>query len=275
MLKNVSGEDQIRCLNVGCGTKFHHDWVNIDMASYSPMVKKVNLLKGIPFPDNSFDAVYHSQVLEHIPKENAQQFIKECLRVLKPNGILRVVTPDFENMVDEYKRLLLQNLAAPTDTSKANYEWIMLEILDQIVRTQSGGLMAKYLQQPSMINEQYVMERIGFVGANFRKGYLKMALSSATMFRKAVSFVLHKIETKLFWSKAKEIGKFRLSGEVHTWMYDRYSLSELLKICGFMDIVVKTPFESAIPQWSKYELDVKNGQVYDPTSLFVEGRKRQ
>ena len=41
-------------LNVGCGNKYHKDWVNIDMVSYSPYVKKVNLIKGIPFPENSF-----------------------------------------------------------------------------------------------------------------------------------------------------------------------------------------------------------------------------
>jgi predicted SAM-dependent methyltransferase len=263
-------------LNVGCGTKFHPDWVNVDMVSYSPKVQVVNLTKGIPFPDNSFDVVYHSQVLEHIPKEKAEDFIRECYRVLKPNGVMRVVVPDLENIVDEYKRLLNENLENPTDLSKANYEWIMLEMYDQSVRHYSGGLMAKFIRQPNLVNEKYITERIGYVGSNLRNSNVKIALSSVPMFRKAVRYVLHKIKTKLMlWSTAKEIGTFRLGGEIHMWMYDRYSLSQLLKSCGFIDIVKKNPIESDIPNWSKYELDVKNGIVYDPASLFMEAKKNK
>ncbi|GHV68650.1 hypothetical protein FACS1894199_16220 [Bacteroidia bacterium] len=262
-----------KLLNVGCGTKIHPDWVNIDMVSYSPKVKVVNLLKGIPFPDNFFDVVYHSQVLEHIPKEKAAAFIKECHRVLKPNGILRVVVPDLEDIVNEYKKTLNENLENPTEKSKSNYDWIMLELLDQMTRHYNGGLMATYLQQPKIVNEEYVMSRMGYVGRNFKKGNLKMALSSVTMFRKAVRFVLHKGFSKLFWSKATDVGNFRLGGEVHLWMYDRYSLAQLLSSCGFTEIAIKNPVESEIPEWQKYELDVKDGIVYDPTSLFMEAKK--
>ena len=68
---------KLNYLNVGCGNKTHTDWVNIDMASNSPDVIVANILKGMPFPDNTFDVVYHSQVLEHFPKERAHAFI--CL----------------------------------------------------------------------------------------------------------------------------------------------------------------------------------------------------
>jgi predicted SAM-dependent methyltransferase len=243
------------------------------MASYSPKVKVVNLLKGIPFPDNTFDVVYHSQVLEHIVKEKSAEFIKECYRVLKPGGILRVVVPDLENIVDEYKKCLKENLENSSELSKSNYDWIMLELLDQMTRDYNGGLMAQYLQQPKIVNEEYVMARIGYVGHNFRKGNLKMALSSVSMFRKAVRFVFHKGFSKLFWSKATNVGNFRLGGEVHVWMYDRYSLARLLQDCGFATVAVKNPFESEITGWEKYQLDVKDGIVYDPTSLFVEAKK--
>jgi len=56
-------------LNIGCGGKFHKDWTNIDIVSFSPEVKSFNILKGIPFSENTFEAVYHSQVLEHIPTD--------------------------------------------------------------------------------------------------------------------------------------------------------------------------------------------------------------
>ncbi len=57
------------------------------------------------------------------------------------------------------------------------------------------------------------------------------------------------------------------------WMYDRFSLSRLLKKVGFEDIKIKNPFESEIPNWSDYELDVEKGNVLDQTSLFIEAKK--
>lgn len=38
----------------------------------------------MPFPDNAFDVVWSCESAEHMPDKEA--FIKECLRVLKPNG---------------------------------------------------------------------------------------------------------------------------------------------------------------------------------------------
>ena len=80
-------------------------------------------------------------------------------------------------------------------------------------------------------------------------------------------------KTALPRSQAKSIGEFRMGGEVHMWMYDRFSLSRLLLSCGFRNPTVKNPFESDIPDFGGYELDVKDTVVYDPKSLFMEARK--
>jgi ubiquinone/menaquinone biosynthesis C-methylase UbiE len=48
--------------------------------------------KSIPFPDNSFDLVYSFQVIEHVQKD--LEFLREAKRVLKPNGILFISTPN-------------------------------------------------------------------------------------------------------------------------------------------------------------------------------------
>jgi predicted SAM-dependent methyltransferase len=270
-------------LNLGCGNKFHKDWVNVDMVSNSPYVKSYNLLKGLPFPNDQFNVIYHSHVLEHFPKEKAPDFIRECFRVLKPGGIMRVVVPDLENIVNEYKKHLNENIENPGRQAEANYDWILLEMYDQTVRNYSGGQMAEFLKQPELVNEEYVLNRSGYVGKSIRNNFMAPADGKHGFFnlintsyksgtKKVIRHIL-RIFSDAFSSPGKIIGAFRLGGEIHMWMYDRFSLSRLLRKVGFEDIEIKRPHESNIPQWDKYELDVKNGAVFDPTSLFMESKK--
>lgn len=258
--------------------------MNIDMVSYSPYVKKVNLIKGIPFPDNSFKVVYHSQVLEHIPYEHAPAFIKECYRVLEPGGILRVVVPDLEIIVDEYRRILDQNLRDPSPEADVAYDWVMIELFDQMIRNKSGGRMQEYLSKPDIRNEEYLLKRGGTVLKKILndrhqkkaglKDKIKKAFSSWSAFNYAFEQASEKIGAKIgLLSPVAQAGAFRLGGEVHMWMYDRYSLPRLLRSCGFTDVKQQDPYTSDIPEWSKYELDVKDGNVFDTTSIFFEGTK--
>lgn len=279
----VKNMKKLNYLNVGCGNRFHKEWINISMSSISPYVKSYNLLNGIPFPDNKVDVIYHSQVLEHFPKEKAPGFIRECYRVLKLGGIMRVVVPDLENIASEYIKHLNENIERPNRLSEANYDWILLEMYDQTVRNYSGGQMEECLRQPILANEQYIMDRIGYMGRSVRSKCISEGGSDEgisaminTAKKAGIGKLIRSIGAKIMrscYSKTQKIGAFRLCGEVHMWMYDRFSLSRLLKDVGFDEIEITTPFESNIPQWDKYELDVKNGEVFHPTSLFIEARK--
>jgi hypothetical protein len=72
-----------------------------------------------------------------------------------------------------------------------------------------------------------------------------------------------------------QLGRFRNEGEIHRWMYDRFSLARLLQEFGLVDIVVRTAGESYIPNWLSYKLDLEeNGTIVKPDSLFMEGRKK-
>ena len=277
---------KLNYLNVGCGGKFHTDWVNIDVVSQSPHVIQHDITKGLPFKDNTFEVVYHSQVLEHFHKKEGTEFIRECFRVLKPGGIIRIVVPDLENIIREYLKLLEQNLNNPSPEGEENYKWILLELFDQTWRNHSGGGMSEYLGRPELLNEKYITERCGFNATHTRKYALKAknTLPKPSPFRRLKSSI-----KKIFLPSSTdalmenflssdyrnfiEVGKFRLGGEVHYHMYDRYSLSELLTETGFKKIKNKSPFESEIPEWGKYSLDVKDKTIYDPTSLFIEAVK--
>jgi hypothetical protein len=56
-------------------------------------------------------------------------------------------------------------------------------------------------------------------------------------------------------------------------MYDQFSLKQLLEQCGFSDVRRCTAFESMMDRFDSYHLDVVNGEVRKPDSLFMEAVK--
>lgn len=55
-------------------------------------------------PDNTVDGVYIGQAIEHInPIYEAPAFMSECYRMLKPEGVLRMTTPDLDLLINAYK----------------------------------------------------------------------------------------------------------------------------------------------------------------------------
>jgi len=260
------------------------EWTNLDFVSTGKGVIAHNLLGGIPFKDNNFDLVYHSHVLEHFSKQDGAEFILECFRVLKPGGILRVVIPDLERIAREYLNCLEQGVRDPDDpVLKSNYEWMLIEMYDQTVRNKSGGNMGPYLFQEKIINEDFVFKRIGEEGRSMRNDFLrrnpKGSGPKVSTGKKLNNGIKQKLKNYLLtrWGiqlEAHELGKFRLSGEIHQWMYDRYSLTNLLRSSGGDKVRIQDAFTSYITDWISYELDGKDIVVRKPDSLFVEAIKK-
>jgi predicted SAM-dependent methyltransferase len=47
--------------------------------------------------------IYNEHLLEHLDVESGLRFLRECCRVLQPNGILRVAMPSLESAVEHYQ----------------------------------------------------------------------------------------------------------------------------------------------------------------------------
>jgi predicted SAM-dependent methyltransferase len=58
--------------------------------------------RGLPYPEASAAYVYSSHLIEHLSRWQALDLVRECRRVLRPRGILRVATPNLEGIVDAY-----------------------------------------------------------------------------------------------------------------------------------------------------------------------------
>ncbi len=275
---------KVNYLNLGCGATFNANWTNVDFVSTGKDVIAHNLLAGVPFEPNTFEVVYHSHVLEHFPKNKAKHFIKECYRVLKPGGVIRIAIPDLERIVKNYLMYLEASLNNEPQAAQ-KYEWSMLELYDQVVRTESGGEMIAFIKDESKNCDDFLLERNGhevqLIMDNLRtkEATVSEPLEVKPKSRNLPFNIIPRIKEKLKRWLLKEdyallnIAQFRNGGEIHQWMYDRYSLKLLLQSCGFTDITVVTAFTSSIPNWKMYELDGKKGKVRKPDSLFIEAKK--
>ena len=80
-------------LNLGCGKDIRPDYVNMDIIDYGQEIVR-DVLRGIPFSDNTFDEVYTSHFMEHIRTGEDLFFVLgEIWRVLKPGGIFIIRVP--------------------------------------------------------------------------------------------------------------------------------------------------------------------------------------
>ena len=101
-----------KILELGCGrgVNFHNlqllsstaEFYGIDIMSpqeIDPLIQyqKINLDKdNLPFPDNTFDAIIFTHVIEHL--RNPLTICSEIHRVLKPGGRIYIETPNWTTM---------------------------------------------------------------------------------------------------------------------------------------------------------------------------------
>ena len=275
-----------RLLNVGCGLHFHPDWVNVDVVPASSGVIAADVRKGLPFADENFDAVYCSHVLEHFSQPEAASLLRHMHRVLRPGGVIRIAVPDLETLTREYLRLL-DRLNREPHTNAADYDWIMLELYDQAVRERSGGEMSGFLAAPDLVNREFVLSRIGAEAERAWQAARTPVVSRlpGTIRARGLRWLMQAVRLRVAGlligllggrtaKSAYLAGVFRQSGEVHRWMYDSFSLGRALKDAGFVNARRCTAFESAIPGFSSYALDVdERKRIRKPDSLFMEAER--
>ena len=269
----------MKLLNLACGSKVSPkgNWTNIDFSSPLIGVIETNILKGLNFSDNSFNVVYSAQFIEHLTLEQAESVLKEVNRVLKPGGVLRLVTPDLEELANSYLNALktLKSRKSTFDINK--YNWLRLEIFDQIVRDYSGGEQKPFLSNVNKQMHGYIDERIGHSfnpKINSKNKTQHFNVSDILSLLKKIPKKLLNLTSPLFETKYTKVGKFRQSGEVHRYLHDIYSISNLLSKTSFSSTSRVNPYLSEIPDWQKYELDVVGGKVDAPLSLYVEAKKQ-
>jgi predicted SAM-dependent methyltransferase len=268
-----------RLLNLACGSKVSRQggWTNVDFQSPVDGVIEMNILRGLRFPDATFDAAYSAQFIEHLTPDEGEKVLRDVARVMKPGGVLRLVTPDLEELSRTYLALLDQLKAGHDPAVRGRYDWIRMEIFDQIVRDRPGGDTLAFLAACDEATRRYIVERIGYTATTF------FAPPEAGRRRLTPGLLLRKLDriprrflrmlADLFATDSVRVGRFRRSGEVHRYLHDFFTLRELLLRSGFHDVVRVDVHKSSIPNWIEYDLDVIDGVADAPHSMFVEARR--
>lgn len=104
----IEGDGKVK-LNLGSFTTMFHGWVNIDQhnlgnyaQAYGYKFQQHDLKQGLPYPTGGVDLIFSSHCLEHLSFDDGLKLLKECRRVLKPAGAMRILVPDAELLMCSY-----------------------------------------------------------------------------------------------------------------------------------------------------------------------------
>ena len=263
-------------VNLACGQSYIENWVNLDYSPHSNFVKKTNLLRKLPLKDNCAKCVYSSHFLEHIPSNNVKKFLQECYRITAPNGVSRLVLPDFEELCQTYITTRKNG-----ENDKANF--LILEIIDQYARLTPEGELGKYYSFLKKHHDQiminYVQERTGYLIKNEiikPKSNLKKIIENPNkLLSIAKNFYCHLIIQLLPTDFKQQNISFTSIGEKHLGAYDFYIVEQLLKQVGYINIRKMSATTSIMPDFPLYPLDVNEQGLarkgYE--SMYIEAVK--
>lgn len=127
---------------------------------YGSPILHCDLAKGLPYTDHTVPAVFSSHFFEHIRRDEALSLLRECRRVLKPNGIIRICVPD------------LQHEAAVMQQALADYTAGYPEPIMAYLVRQDHGFINRYEHHRAMYDWpllEALLTEVGFVDITQRE----------------------------------------------------------------------------------------------------------
>jgi predicted SAM-dependent methyltransferase len=112
----------VRKLNIGCGINILPGWLNTDIKLRKDLdlggesYAQLDATKPFEIPNDTFDFIFSEHMIEHIPYTSALHMVKECYRILRPGGKIRITTPNLAFLIDLYSE-------HKTETQKEYIEW--------------------------------------------------------------------------------------------------------------------------------------------------------
>ncbi len=142
-------------LNIGAGPFGEEGWVNIDADMLKNISFTYDCRKKIPFKSASVEVIRCEHVVEHMDREyEAIPFLKECLRVLKPGGVVRIIVPDIEKFIAAYYK---HDWSIVGIDDKFSEEWGEADLMTRTFR-QGGEHKFGY----DFVAMSHLLKRVGF-----------------------------------------------------------------------------------------------------------------
>lgn len=87
---------RVVAIDLGCGFRKHPGAIGLDIARIHGVDILADVLRPLPFRDNSADEVYASHLVEHV--DDLTRFMGEVWRVCKPNALVYIRFPHASTM---------------------------------------------------------------------------------------------------------------------------------------------------------------------------------
>ena len=237
-------------LNVGSGGRPNPSWTNLDIVGFIGWIRKIKartppnfvkhrLPKSLPFNDQTFEAIYCAQVIEHFNRNDAFKIFTEFRRVLANDGFARVIVPNLETQVRQYLDTLADVRSNPTPTSMENYRFAKLWLIEQFVRRTPGGELTTFLSNASPAMQQ----RLRAEGSE-----------PNAMISRLPAWLRHILVVR--------------TGQLHQWAYDSNDLVCMAKEAGFSRVEIMSSSASIRPDFVAFDNDAR-GEL-QVGSLYVE-----
>ena len=96
-------------LHIGSGGNLLNGWLNSDILDLKPDMIFLDAREPFPFETGTLYFLYSEHLFEHLSYHDGIAHLKECCRVLKPGGVLRISTPDLAFLTDIYENDTREN----------------------------------------------------------------------------------------------------------------------------------------------------------------------
>jgi SAM-dependent methyltransferase len=167
---------KIHYINLGSGTDALQGFINIDFFTTAGIDYGTDLRYPLMIEDEAVDGIFCEHTLEHLNYREADSLLKDCRRILKPGGAIRIVVPDLS--------LFLRNYCERN--GEWFREWERLMFRESVVAERLERTLGSPLEAISFVTQEYGhssswdfetlrnhLERSGFldiVETSFRKG---------------------------------------------------------------------------------------------------------
>jgi len=89
-------------ISFGSGGVVLPGWIHVDIDPACKPDMVFDATKTMPFDDGVADFLHSEDFLDQLSLEEGEAFISECRRIIKPDGVMRLLTVDLRRLVNLY-----------------------------------------------------------------------------------------------------------------------------------------------------------------------------